>query len=417
MKQSNLQFFISYCHEDMRLKEKLLISLKSLIYEFNIDEIWHDGEITAGKNIDKEVLDKLNCSDVILLLVSQYFINSHYCMDVELDKAIKRMNRNECIVVPIILSSCTIPDNLSFSRLKRLPKDGHPISSRKFFQNQNEGCNDVTEGLRKDLKKEFPNSIIKKQSIRRSQKRPKEDIYIELYKNGNLQHISATQELISQIPKYHKAINNFRTMMEQALVKAKQVYTAEYKKYKNTANIVPNNIKLKLFRTFLMDICSYTKIYITDNIGIKVHFRISKDDKYLGLIASTDNDDAEDLSSDWTTLMTAIHIYEGLIYNSYRLKAPLLKSLNPKLNTKGKNDKIWKDYVTFTFPKFHLGQIPLISYSISVHKDYFNVKGDVLKILAYLNLGDTIEKFICDYRDICKNIDRTYDLEEVIKTV
>ena len=83
------------------------------------------------------------------------------------------------------------------------------------------------------------------------------------------------------------------------------------------------------------------------------------------------------------------------------------------MNIKGKNDKIWKDYVTFTFPKFHLGQIPLISYSISVHKNYYNVKGDVLKILAYLNLGDTIEKFICDYRDICKNIDKTYDLEQV----
>lgn len=417
MNQTSLQFFISYSHDDMRIKEKLITALKSLRYEFNINEIWHDGEIIAGKNIDNEVLDKLNNSDVILLLVSPSFLNSYYCIEVELKKAIKRMNKNECIVVPIILSNCTISDNLSFARLKRLPVDGHPICSRKYFQNQSVGCTAVTDSLRNDLKKEFPNSIIKRQRKARIKNNVKENIYIELYKDGALQHIPVSQELISQIPKYHKAINNFRTMLEQALVKAKRLYAAEFKKYKNTTCVIPNDIKLKLFRTFLMDVCSYTKIYVTDNVGIKVHFRISKDDKYLGLIASTDNDDLKDLSSDWTVLMTAIPIYEGLIYHSYKLKAPLLKSLNPKLNSKGKNDKIWKDYVTFTFPKFHYGQTPLISYCISVHKDYYNIKGDVLKILAYLNFGDIIEKFICDYCDICKNIDKTYDLENIVKAI
>ena len=115
--------------------------------------------------------------------------------------------------------------------------------------------------------------------------------------------------------------------------------------------------------------------------------------------------------------MTPIPIYEGLIYHSYKLKAPLLKTLNPKLNFKGKNDRIWKEYVTFTFDSLSVGQTPLISYCISVHKDYYNVKGDVLKILAYLNLGDLIEKFICDYYSICRTIDKDYNLEAIVKTI
>ena len=205
--------------------------------------------------------------------------------------------------------------------------------------------------------------------------------------------------------------------MEQTLVKSKQAYAQEYKKYKNDNKIMPDSIKLKFLRMFLMDICSYTKTYITDNVGIKVHFRISKDDKYLGLIASTDNDDAQDLSSDWTVLMTPIPIYEGLIYHSYKLKAPLLKTLNPKLNYKGQNDKIWKEYVTFTFDDLSVGQTPLISYCISVHKDYYNIKGDVLKILAYLNLGDIIEKFIHDYCNICGTVDKNYDLKAIVSTI
>ena len=49
-----------------------------------------------------------------------------------------------------------------------------------------------------------------------------------------------------------------------------------------------------------------------------------------------------------------------------------------------------------------------------MHKDYYKVKGDILKILAYLNLGDVIEKYIYDYCEICKHIDKTYELEQII---
>lgn len=417
MSKESLQFFISYCHADMRIKEKLITSLKSLRFEYNINEIWHDGEIGAGNNIDQEVLQQLNKSDIILLLISPSFLDSYYCINIELNKAIKRMKKNECIIIPIILSPCTISDNLSFARLKRLPTDGHPISDRKFFQNQSAGCTSVTDALKTDLKNNFPDAIIKKKRSRKQHRDLKSnEMYIELYKNGKKQPIPITQEFIHQIPKYHKSIHDFRTMMEQTIVKSKQLYNKEFKELKNNNVIVNNEFRLRSLRLFLMDICSYTKTYITDSIGIKVHFRISKDDKYVGLIASTDKDDSIDLASDWATLMTPIPIYEGLIYHSYRLKAPLLKSLNPKLNFKGKNDSIWKDYVTFSFNGLDIGNTPSISYCVSVSKEYYNIKGDVLKILAYLNFGEIVEKYIKDYCDICKKIDKDYDLNQIIKS-
>lgn len=417
MSQDNLQFFISYSHTNMRLKEKLITSLKALEYDFHINSFWHDGEISAGKNIDKEILKQLNKSDIILLLISSEFLASYYCIEVELKKAIARMKKQECMVIPIILSECVIADNMPFSKLKRLPLDGHPICSRKFFQNQSVGCSAVVRDLRVYLKKEFPNAVIKKKRKTVSKNNTKDCAYIELYKDGKLQRIEVTETLILSFPRYHKSIHIFRTMMEQALVKAKQIYSKEFKKYKNLSKTIPNSKRLEYLRMFLMDICTYTKIYITESIGIKVHFRVSKDDKYLGLIASTDNDDSDDLAADWTTLMTSIPIYEGLIYHSHRLHAPLLKSLNNSLNYRGKNDKIWKDYVTFTFDNICNGQTPLVSYCISVHKDYYNIKGDSLKVLAFLNLGDVVEKFICDYCEICRNIDKDYDLKLIIDSI
>ena len=428
MDKNSIQFFISYCHADKHLKEKLITSLRSLRFEYNINEIWHDGEISAGHNIDQEVLEQLNKSDVILLLVSSTFLSSYYCIDIELKEAIKRMERGECLVIPIILSSCTISDNLSFSRLRRLPTDGHPISSRKYFQTQNDGCTNVTDDLKVNLKKDFPNAVIHKPKTKRTTGKSKPDVqnssckssnkvYIELYKDGRKQPVEVSQDLIFQIPRYHAAIHNFRTMMEQSLSTSKQLYAKNYKESINKNLPMGNTTRLKLLRIFLMDICSFTKTFITDNIGIKVHFRVSKDDKYIGLIASTDNEDSIDLASDWATLLTPLPVYESLIYNSYRFNAPLLNSLNMDLSFKGKGNSVWKDYVAFTFNGLDIGNTPSISYCISVHKNYYKTRGDVLLILAYLNFGDTVEKCIKDYCNLCKKIDKNYDLSEIIKSV
>lgn len=89
-----------------------------------------------------------------------------------------------------------------------------------------------------------------------------------------------------------------------------------------------------------MDVCSYIKTYITDPVGIRVHFRGRVNNHYVGIVASTDNDDSDDLATDWTTDLTPIPVYEGLIHHSSKVKGSLLKSLNPKLNYKGNHDEI-----------------------------------------------------------------------------
>jgi len=412
--KDSLKLFISYSHKNIKIKEKMITALKSMEYDYNIDSVWHDGKITAGENIDDAVLRELNTSDIILLLVSPDFLASFYCIEVELKKSIKRMNKGECIVVPIIICDCSIPDNLLFSKLKRLPDDGRPISNKKYFQNQQQGCTSVVNGLKILLDQKFD---IKIQEKKRTIIKPKSEtnfLFIKLYKDGMLKQIPITQEFISEIPNYNKYIHNFRTITEQSLSNARSEYLKVYKENKKSGINVSSKEQLKLFRMYLMDICAQVKIHITENIGIKAHFRITKGEYYLGLIAATSNDNESDLMCDWTTEMTPIPIYKGLIYYSSRFNAPLIKSLNSKLNHKGKNDKLWKDYVTFTFEKFRNGQTPIISFGISIQDDHYKKKPYMLMMLAYLDLGYVIQELINRYLSSCKSIDKSYNFDDII---
>lgn len=411
-----LNIFISYSHKNMRYKEKLLIALEALKQSYSI-ETWHDGMIDAGGDIDENVKIAMSKSNIILLLITNDFLASYYCMKIELENAIKREKQNKCIVIPVIFQEAVLSDTISFIKHNRVPEDGKPIATA--FQNQNLGCTRAVNMIKVMIDNNFPNC--KKHSTNRTNRGSVKyngtsidnvPIYMELYKNGKLSNIPITQNMFDLIPRYFSSINAFRTIMDQSLLDAKKRYSQLNKQYKGL--IIPEDKKLEQLRLYLMDICAYTKTYITENAGIKVHFRATKGSSYVGLIASTDDDDTIDLSSDWTTKMTPIPMYQGLIYHSSKLNTPLIKSLNTKLNFKGKNDSIWKDYITFTFSKLHSGRTPLISYGISIHKDYYKAKNDMLKILAYLNIGDIIEQYIIDYCDICRSIDKTYNLENII---
>lgn len=414
-KKRKLKIFISYSHKNIKYKEKLLTSLEALKQSYEI-EAWHDGMIEAGGNIDENVKRELEKSDIILLLITDSYLASYYCMKKELANAIEREKNNECKVIPVMFQESILVDTLSFFNHNRVPEDGKPIATG--FKNQALGCTRAVKMIQKMIDNNFPlckkNSLHTSKSVNTKTLKKASNLYINLYKNGKLMPIQINQEFIDLLPKYHNSIVLFCRMMDQSLLEAKKRYNQCCKKYNNK---ITDNDRIQQLRLFLMDVCAYTKTYVTEPTGIKVHFRISKDASYIGLIASTDEDDTIDLSSDWATKMTPIPIYNGLIYHSSRLNATLIKTLNLNFNYKCKNNDIWKDYMTVTFPNISVGQAPLISYCISIHKDYYKVKANMLKILTYLNFGDIVEKYVIDYYNICKKLDKNFNLEDVIKAI
>lgn len=118
--------FFSYSHKDEAMRDELEIHLALLKREGKI-EAWHDRKIGAGKELSNEIDANLEESDIILLLVSPYFLASYYCYDIEMNRAIEKHRKNEARVIPVILETCDWHNSL-FRELLAVPKDGKPIS-------------------------------------------------------------------------------------------------------------------------------------------------------------------------------------------------------------------------------------------------------------------------------------------------
>lgn len=118
--------FFSYCHVDEELRDRLEKQFATLKRQGIIDT-WHDRRIGAGVEIEKAIDARINTDDIILLLVSPDFINSDYCYDKEMARALERHDRGEAIVIPVILRPCDWHPT-PFGKLNAVPRDGKPIT-------------------------------------------------------------------------------------------------------------------------------------------------------------------------------------------------------------------------------------------------------------------------------------------------
>ncbi len=140
-----MRTFISYCHADKELFNRLKVHLKSLERE-ELIEPWSDYGILPGENIDDEIKVKMEESELFLLLVSPDFIASDYCYGKELQHAIDRHNSGTAKVIPIILEPCNLESISELLELKALPEDAKPIST---FENLNTAFSQVIKGIKK----------------------------------------------------------------------------------------------------------------------------------------------------------------------------------------------------------------------------------------------------------------------------
>ena len=94
--------FISYCHRDSRMCERLRKHLSSLAREGV--HFFDDRKIAPGAAWMPEILKHLESAHLILLLVSADFLASKFCIEIETQRALER--RGEAHVIPILLKPC-----------------------------------------------------------------------------------------------------------------------------------------------------------------------------------------------------------------------------------------------------------------------------------------------------------------------
>jgi hypothetical protein len=136
--------FVSYSHQDAAMLDLLHKHLSQLQRD-KIITTWTDRDIDTGAPLNPTIAAALTKSKLFLALLSPDYLASHYCYDVEFNKAQERQDKGDLIIVPIIIEPCDWL-NSPFSQLKAVPRDGKPIST---WDNRNTAFLDVIQNLRR----------------------------------------------------------------------------------------------------------------------------------------------------------------------------------------------------------------------------------------------------------------------------
>lgn len=412
MSGMKIQAFISYSHLDMKYKEKLLKHFSSISKTYDI-ELWHDGCIKAGVDINEEVLKKLRVSNLILLLLSPAYIDSDFCYNIEMKKAFERYKEGKCLIVPILIKDATLTKSMPFYSLKTLPTDRKPLTS---FKPQDRGCVDITGSLM-ELIEEFihaPDNLHTENTLKRTKGKSKSNnspLYVPLCKKGKVATYKVGQDLLSTIIEYNNLLIDFSDSIHSSVV----VHVRKYaEKVRSTTGINMSQRK-RLFRSFLLDVCMEVRTKLFNLGGVRIHFRGLYSDYYQCIMA-WDEKDRSSLNVEWQNELTPMSM-NSMISLSAKLKYPLIKSFNKEYHEKGTHDDIWVDYISCALNGLDKSVNPRMSFGISVHKNYTTTYKNVLIALAVLRIDKTIERTLQSYIMLCKEVDPNYNLVKMIKSL
>lgn len=148
-----IKIFFSYSHKDEDLRDELVTHL-SMLKRQGVIVAWHDREISAGTEWKNAIDQHLESARVVLLLISANFLDSNYCYDIEMKRAMERHESGEARVIPIILKPVDWRE-APFSKLQALPKNVKPITT---WENRDEAFLNVAQSIRRVVQELFTSS-------------------------------------------------------------------------------------------------------------------------------------------------------------------------------------------------------------------------------------------------------------------
>jgi hypothetical protein len=138
----NVSYF--YAREDERLRKEFethLALLQQYLRQQGITAEWHGHMVRSGQTID----DNLDTADIILPLISPDFMASGFSHSTEMSQALKRHEREEAKILPIMLRH-VFWQGTPFSHLKVLPTDGRPVNHSLRYR-RDKAFSHVIEGI------------------------------------------------------------------------------------------------------------------------------------------------------------------------------------------------------------------------------------------------------------------------------
>ncbi len=147
--EQSIRLFISYSHKDEAFKDDLEVRLKGLKRSYKQLEWWDDRKMVSGK-WETQILTELEKADIVVLLISPYFMASDYCFAIEMKKALIKYEKTGCLVIPILIRETYGWNKQDIGNMQALPKDAKPLDE---WQNADRFWGDVHKGLDRELER------------------------------------------------------------------------------------------------------------------------------------------------------------------------------------------------------------------------------------------------------------------------
>ncbi|OQY57848.1 MAG: hypothetical protein B6245_14960 [Desulfobacteraceae bacterium 4572_88] len=121
------KIFISYSRKDEKWRERIVSHLEA-ISDPDM-KVWYDTRISPGEEWYPEIEHAMNTADAVILVVSRNFLTSEFIREEEIPRILKRKEKDELIVIPVIAESCAWKKVPWLSKMAFRPKTGEPLSS------------------------------------------------------------------------------------------------------------------------------------------------------------------------------------------------------------------------------------------------------------------------------------------------
>lgn len=226
-------------------------------------------------------------------------------------------------------------------------------------------------------------------------------------------YIASEQEKLAQIAENKLKFNlpeNTNIVLSKEYIEAMPTYISDTIRCINNVNSctkmllmrTENTINITTIKSYFTLLATYisTDIFGGKTSNVRVHFRIYDKEKngYVKLVAVIGE---KIVNKDLTFIP---YDKDNMIKRSYECRRALIKSINSEHDYKSNNNSVWKDYLTYTFFDIKYGDIPFLSFGISIKNVARYTK--VLQFLNYFRIEDFLQSNI-------EQVDEYVNLSEI----
>ena len=142
--QTNI--FISFAKKDESMLHQLMEHL-SVLKNNNSANIWHQGLVEAGEEIEKGIEKEIQKADLVLMLVS-----SNYLASDDFENVVSHIEKLPKIkTIPILLRACVWQEDEFLKKRKFLPSDGYPIFDSRQSKTPDESYFEIVRVIKQHI--------------------------------------------------------------------------------------------------------------------------------------------------------------------------------------------------------------------------------------------------------------------------